>query len=78
MAKWKKAWARAFAHPVNDSVRTRFRGSAPRVSMGCRNIAHLVLLERQANLEYLDRKEGEFCVEAALDVCGLAKPVLLT
>jgi hypothetical protein len=46
--------------------------------LGCRNITHLLLLERQANLEYLDRKEGEFCVEAALDVCGLAKPVLLT
>src|SRR6266567_3813936 len=34
-------------------------------------------LERQADLEYLDRIEGELGVEAALDVGGPAKAVLL-
>ena len=34
-------------------------------------------LERQADLEHLDRIEGELRVEAALDVGGPAKAVLL-
>ena len=34
-------------------------------------------LERQADLEYLDRIEVEFRVQAALDGGGLAKAVLL-
>jgi hypothetical protein len=34
-------------------------------------------LERQADLEYLDRVELEFRIQAALDGGGLAKAVLL-
>ena len=34
-------------------------------------------LERQSGLEHLDCIEGEFGIEAALDVGALAKPVLL-
>jgi hypothetical protein len=34
-------------------------------------------LERQADLEHLDRIEGEFGIEAALDIGGFPKSVLL-
>jgi hypothetical protein len=38
----------------------------------------LQFLECQADLEYLDRVELEFRVQAALDGAGLAKTMLLT
>jgi len=37
----------------------------------------LQFLERQADLEDLDRVEVEFRIQAALDGCGFAKAVLL-
>ena len=43
--------------------------------VACRTMA-LQFLERQADLEDLDRVEVEFRVQAALDSCGLAKAAL--
>ena len=63
---------------LRSGVKRTSRGHALMSAFDPKRAFGFEFLNRQADLEYLDRVEVEFRVQAALDGGGLAEAVLLT